>query len=181
MAYMRGHFYVFSSGDAMNIHHGWDHEHDPDCHYEKNSDTTSVSLPMPIFDELVAMHWARMSVEEQEETKQRAIAKYGGGSFGADGLMEEAGLPTVMDEAMRYAESIKDAPPPVVHRLTSNKAYRFVRIRVIGLLDIADGVGHIILGEKAPALSLKAMMWELRSPRLRRWNTRQYVRTDDTR
>lgn len=180
MAYMRGHFYVYSSGDAMNIHHGWDHEHDPDCHYEKNGDVSSVSIPMPIFDELVAMHWARMSDDEKEETKRRAIAKYGGGNFGADGLMEEAGLPTVMDDILADLPDEEDRPV-TVRQITPNKAYRFVRIRVIGAIDIAEGVVRVILGEKAPALALKAAMWELRTPRLRRWNTRQYVRTEETR
>lgn len=177
MAYIRGHFYIYSSGDYMNLHHGWDHASEEECPMTENGNPTQVSIPTPIFEEVAVMYVSRMSDEEIDAAKDRAIRKYGGGNFGADALMEERGLPTVMDTVL---SNLPDPAEPVVyHELTRNKVYRFIRIRIIGALGVVEGCGQILVGEKMPGLGLKAMFWELRSPRLRRWNRHTVERTRD--
>lgn len=111
MAYMRGHFYIWSDGDNVHFHHGSHAEsrghgfgeagsvdENTLCAYaEAIVSPTSVTLPMYIVEEFVAMHWAKMSDEERGAAVRRVIDKYGGGNFSADAVMEAAGLPTVMD------------------------------------------------------------------------------------
>lgn len=108
MAYMRGHFYVYSDGTFLHIHHGWDHSSDPDCPYEDDSDISHVSIPMEVFDALCAMRWARLTPEERGLAAKKAV-DLGAGNFGADALLEELGLPTAMDwvrEATKDLESV---------------------------------------------------------------------------
>ena len=106
MAYMRGHFYVYSDGSFVNFSHGGGHEAEEDCPLEANSATDTVSLPVPIAEEFVAMYWARMTPEQQDSAVRRAAEKYEG-NFGADGVRGLLGMSTVSDEiakaAARYA------------------------------------------------------------------------------
>jgi len=114
MAFIRGHFYIWTSGEFVSFTHGA-HSFEgepigepcgPDGSAEDNTlcmspperkHSSTVDLPIYIVEEFVAMYWARMSDEQRAETVERIVHKYGGRNFGADGVMQAAGLPTVMD------------------------------------------------------------------------------------
>lgn len=123
MAYMRGHFYIWGDGDNIHFWHG-NHvsggepiggliqgakgrpEDNTLCAYSENfqkgnGTESGVTLPNYIVEEFCVMYWARMDDEQRADAVERVIKKYGGGNFGADAVMEAAGLPTVMDIAMK--------------------------------------------------------------------------------
>lgn len=121
MAFIRGHFYIWSSGEFVSFTHGAhlfedepiDQPCGPDGSVEDNTlcdaphdrdYASTVNLPTYIVEEFVAMYWARMSDKQRAEVVERTIHKYGGESFGADGVMQAAGLPTVMDVVRKTIE-----------------------------------------------------------------------------
>lgn len=92
MSYMRGDPYIYSDGINLNI-------------YYKGS---SVYLPMDAFDELVAMHWHRMTADKQRAATERAYL-YHADNFGADGVARQLGKPTVAEQV---AEQVKEELEP---------------------------------------------------------------------
>lgn len=102
MAYMRGEWYVYSSGEHMEIHHGT----------TKKGPIGSVRMPMDKFEDLVIMHLHRMDPEEIAAVEARAAEKYEG-NFGVDGLRGDLGLTTSEDWIAEMAEAVK-ANPPVI-------------------------------------------------------------------
>lgn len=91
MSYMRWPYYVWSDGVDMHI----------SCVGDGPFPSVECSIPLEVFDELVAMRWTRLTPAERENTIGRAIANHAG-CFGAEGVRKLAGLPTLMD-------TIKDA------------------------------------------------------------------------
>lgn len=51
----------------------------------------------------------------------------------------------------------------------STPAYMFTRIRVIGVLEILEGVQHVIIGERGSHLSMDALFWEAKNPRMMKY------------
>lgn len=47
---------------------------------------------------------------------------------------------------------------------TSTRIYICVRYRVIGVLNIIDGIDHIVRGHDSGGWTLKVLMWELQHP-----------------
>ena len=41
-----------------------------------------------------------------------------------------------------------------------SKLERFVRVRIIGAIDLVEALLRIVFGEKAPNLSMRYMVWE---------------------
>ena len=124
MAFMRGHFYIWSGGEYVSFTHGAhtfegepiDDQCGPDGSVEDNTlcgapadrdHAETLILPTYIVEEFVAMYWARMTDDERKEANERVGMKYGGSEFGADGVMQAAGLPTVMDVVMENVERLE--------------------------------------------------------------------------
>lgn len=76
MAYMRGEFYVWSDGDNMHIN--------------------DVVMPDEVFDQLVAMRWARMDEQERATAREAAVENYSG-NLGCVALCRELGRPSAID------------------------------------------------------------------------------------
>ena len=76
MSYMRGEYYVYSSGSHMNMIPG--------------------TMPMPIFDALVMMRYNEMSKKERNQAEKKAI-EISHGNFGCDAIAKKHKLPTVVD------------------------------------------------------------------------------------
>jgi hypothetical protein len=51
------------------------------------------------------------------------------------------------------------------------KVFVFFRTRVIAILEIVEGFGHLIIGNKMPSIVLKTMFWELQSAPWKNWQT----------
>lgn len=112
MAYIRGHFYIWRDGENIHFSHG-NHLGDEGengrpgdntlcCYSNGHQGPESLALPNYVVDEFVVMRWAQLSDDERAAAVQRVIDKYGDGSFGADAVMEAAGLPTVMDVVRQH-------------------------------------------------------------------------------
>lgn len=80
MSYMRGTWYIYSSGDEILI----------------NGPHAAVSMPKDIALAFAAMHWHRVPPEERRATLERIYEEYAG-NWGADGIAAELGRPSVMD------------------------------------------------------------------------------------
>lgn len=85
MSYMRGEFYVW--GDGNNTH------------------INDVMMPDETFEELVAMYWYSMTMEEQQDAKERAVEKWSG-NFGCMELSKAMGVPTALDILDEMAEDL---------------------------------------------------------------------------
>ena len=126
MAFIRGHFYIWRSDGFVSFTHGAHtfegepigEQCGPDGSVEDNTlcgappdldHASTVDLPTYIVEEFVAMYWARMSDEQRAETIERVVHKYGSRNFGADGVMQAAGLPTVMEVLRSKIEKGGDA------------------------------------------------------------------------
>lgn len=55
------------------------------------------------------------------------------------------------------------------------KLFVAVRARVIGIVELIEGIGTIIFGTKMPSFTLKVMLWELESSPWKNWE-REKVR-----
>jgi hypothetical protein len=126
MAYIRGHFYIYSDGNSFHFHHGHGQpfeiggrefrgedetgsmDDNTFCPFEpgRHPDGNYVSLPVYIVEEFVAMHWVRMTPPEREAAIARVRQKYVGGNFGADAVAEQHGDETVMDHVVKMMENL---------------------------------------------------------------------------
>lgn len=70
MSYLRGRFYTWSDGLEMNL---------------------PERMPEPVFDALVAMRWAEMTVRERAASEWRAI-RMGRGNVGCQAVCEKWGV-----------------------------------------------------------------------------------------
>lgn len=87
MSYMRGEFYVWGDGE--------------------NTWINDVVMPDETFEELVAMYWYSMTMEEQQAAKERAVERWGG-NFGCMELCKAMGAPTALDILEELAEGLDD-------------------------------------------------------------------------
>jgi hypothetical protein len=106
MAYLRGEYYVYPSvGGGVQFYcpdmRGW--------------------IPDEVFDALVMMRWAEMSVEQRAVAADTAIGM-GGGNFGCDDLRRLAGEPTSEEmlaallKELRGAKKRKEAEEQQEHQ-----------------------------------------------------------------
>lgn len=105
MSYMRGKYYIFTSGDSekdYRVHlwvageelslkeSGWAESYGVDR-------VAGASLPEAVLDELVVMRYAELQEENKvEQAVQRALRKHGG-NVGCDALCRQYGKPTSVE------------------------------------------------------------------------------------
>lgn len=117
MAYIRGHFYIYSYGDGLFFGHG-PHESEQEgprgavednslCSFEKKIAPDGVDLPSYIVEEFVVMYYERMDEETRLEAEKRVIDKYGGGNIGADAVAKKHGNKTVMEIVKDEVKGVK--------------------------------------------------------------------------
>lgn len=53
------------------------------------------------------------------------------------------------------------------------KIFVAVRARIIGVVELIEAIGIIIVGTKMPGLTLKVMLWELESAPWRNWERKK--------
>lgn len=85
MAYMSEPFYVYSDGVRMHI----------------DGEGGHLTMPVAVFDELVALRWFRLDDEERLEAMHRAVTNHGG-NLGSDALRLALGLPTNIAEIVEH-------------------------------------------------------------------------------
>lgn len=96
MSYIRGEHYTWVSGDGD----------DERIHFDFGY-AQGHSMPLSIFDALVAMRWAEMSEEERTKAEVRAMADYGG-NLGCDALRRKHGLLTNSEEIQQAFKAPED-------------------------------------------------------------------------
>lgn len=105
MAYMRGKFYIFTSGGSPKDYrvHLWVARSEPRLKESGWAESYGVdrvagaSLPEDVLDELVVMRYAQLQEESRvEQAAQRALRKHGG-NVGCDALCRQYGQPTSVE------------------------------------------------------------------------------------
>jgi hypothetical protein len=87
MSYMRGKYYTWLDGNGIIY--------------------LPVEMPLEVFDELVAMRWTELSLQERKAAKERAVGKHSG-NVGCEALCGELGQPGFLEILGTLAKEKKE-------------------------------------------------------------------------